>query len=153
MTLSQNQFAQSPTKGQMDLRYNPNTISCQVKSDEATALVPGQCVKIVDSAGGVPKVTAATVNTDDVFGIVAYSNKQSSFAAGDAVEISFFRGNVMYMEASAAIARGEKVSPVITGSKIVGHSGALRVIGRALDKAALDGDLIRVIIDLPGGVA
>lgn len=145
-----NQFSQAPVKGQMDLRFNMNVVSCRVKSDESSALVHGQSVKIVDLADGVPTVTAVAADTDDVFGFVSYSNKDQSFAAGDMLEIAALRGNVMYMEASAAIARWARVAVVVSGSKVVTASGTKTVIGRAYDKAATSGDLIRVVIDLPG---
>ncbi len=130
-----NQFSQTVTKGMQDLRFNPNTIPCAVKSDEATALVPGQLVKLVDSAGGVPKVTAITADTDAVFGAVAYNGKDQSFAAGKAVEIAI-AGNVIYMEASAAIARGAAVMGVVSGAKVASATVGKTTIGFALDKAA-----------------
>jgi hypothetical protein len=149
MALTQNQFGQTVTKGQVDLRLSPNIISCQVGPD-STDLVPGQCVKLVDSADGIPKITAIEADTDDVFGIVAYDIRKSTFEPGDKCEVAFFRGTVVYMEASAAIARGAKVSAVVSGSKVVTASAAKRVIGRAFDKASGNGSLIRVILDVPG---
>lgn len=151
MSLNPNQFDQSVVKGQLDLKMQPSVISCQVKSDESTPLVPGQAVLMVDSAGGVPKVTAATTDEEDIFGFVVRNNKQSSFAAGEAVEIAMGRGCVMYMEAGAAVARNAQVQVVITGQKVITAAvGDHRIVGRALDKAAADADLIRVWIDLPG---
>lgn len=145
MSLNQNQFVQSVVKGQVDLRFNGNTVACRVKSDEATALVPGQKVKIVDSAGGVPEVTAITADTDKVFGVVNYNVKDASFEAGSYVEISMW-SNVVYLEASAAIARGADVMPVVTGNKIATATEGKSVVGMAIDKASADGDLIRVMI-------
>lgn len=153
MTQLQNQFSQAPVKGQLDLRFNGQTITGQIDSSESGELVPGQPVKLVDSAGGIPKVIACTADSDEVFGFINYSIKDQKFVALDAVEISVFRNNVMYMEASAAIARGASVMPVITGSKVATAAGGGRIVGTALDKAAADGDLIRVVIDLPGATA
>lgn len=146
MSQLSNQFAQSVEKGKLDLRFNPNTIPCQVKSGESTPLVPGQAVKLVDSAGGVPKVTAITADTDEIFGIIPYHVQQSSFAAGEPVEVAA-QGNVVYMEASAAIARGAKVMAVVTGSKIATATAGKTMIGFAFDKAATNGDLIRVYLN------
>lgn len=150
--MNPNQFSQSVVKGLLDLRHNSQTLSVRVNSGSAD-LVAGQAVKLVDAAGALPEVTAATADEDDIFGFVNYNNKSNTHGAGDMIEISFFRGNVMYMEASAAIARGASVMIVVTGNKVATATATNRVIGRALDKAAADGDLIRVIIDLPGALA
>jgi hypothetical protein len=149
MTQLQNQFKQSVEKGQVDQRMGPGTISCQVKSDEATALVPGQAVKIVDSAGGVPKVTAVTADTDDIFGVVAFTFKDMDFPAGAPVEIVAMRNGVIYMEAGAAIARNAEVQYVVTGQKVITAVSTKRILGRAFDKAA-NGEIFRVVVDLPG---
>lgn len=153
MALNQNQLAQIPVQGMMDLMIQPNIISCQVKSDEATALIPGQGVMLVDSLDGVPKVTAVGDDDDILFGFVAYTQKDKDFPAGAAVEIAFFRGSVMLMTASAAIARGAQVMVVVSGSKVATATTNKRIAGIALDKASANNDLIRVLIDLPGGLA
>ena len=149
----QNQFAQAPVQGMPDLKFDPSTISVEIDGSSAGGLVAGQAVTLVDSADGVPKVVEAAADTDDVFGFLQYDIKSKTYEPYDKAEISFFRGNVMYMTASAAIARGAKVAIVVSGSKIVTASTGQRIVGRALDKAAADGDLIRVIIDLPGALA
>lgn len=149
MTQSTNQFAQTPEKGDLDLRFNTNTISCQIDSSSAGGLLPGQAVKCVDSADGIPKVVECSADTDDVYGFLQYEIRRDVFDVGDVVEVSFARGNVMWMEASAGIARWAPVSVVISGNKVVSASTTKTVIGRAYDKGTT-GDLIRVLIDLPG---
>ncbi len=151
--LNQNQFAQIPVQGMLDLRMNPNTMSAQVDSSESGTLVPGQAVKMVDSAGGVPKVVACAADEDDVFGFINYDLKDASFVAGDRLELSVLSGNVMFMTASAAIARNAEVMIVVSGSKVATVTSTNRIVGRALDKASADGDLIRVAIMLPGSIA
>lgn len=153
MPQSPNQFAQTQQKGALDLQFNPQVISVQVDSSQATALVPGQAVKMVDSANGVPKVIAAAADEDDVFGFVVYDIRRVSFPALSYVEVAFFRGSVMYMEASAAIARWAQVMIVVASQKVMTVTATNRIVGRALDKAAADGDLIRVVVDLPGAIA
>lgn len=155
MTLNPNQFALAPIQGMLDMRMNSQTISCQVDATSAGGLLPGQAVKMVDSAGGIPKIVECAAASDDVFGFLNYDIKSQAFAVGDKVEVSALRGNVMYMTASAAIARNAMVCIVVASKKVhtaVGASGEV-IVGRALDKAAADGDLIRVIIDLPGVAA
>ena len=153
MTLAQNQFNQIPVQGQLDLRFNGQTVSCIIDTTSAGSLVPGQAVKMVDSIGGVPKVVECDSNANDVFGFINYDLKNKAFDAGDAVEISCMRNNVMYMTASAAIARNAKVAIVVSGQKVVTATTGMTIVGRAFDKAAALGDLIRVTIDLPGATA
>ena len=145
MTQNPNQFKQSVEKGQLDLHLNPNIIPCQIDTSETGTLVPGQKVKLIDSAGGVPKVVAITADTDEIFGVIPYIVKKSQFVAGDRVEIAS-EGSVIYLEASAAIARGAKVMPVITGQKVATATAGKTLVGYAFDKAAQDGDLIRVYL-------
>lgn len=143
MTQTLNQLGQAAFQGLIDLLTAPNTVAVQVDVSQATPLVPGQAVKMVDSVGGVPKVVAVAADTDDVMGFVNYSWKQSAFAAGQAMEISL-NHNVMYMTASGAIARGASVMVVVSGSKVATATTGKTVAGRAYDKAVANGDLIRV---------
>lgn len=145
MTQLMNQFVQSVEKGLLDLRLNPNTISCEVHSSQVTPLLPGQAVKIYDDAGGVPKVVACSVDTDKIFGIVALSIKDQSFPALSALEIAS-ENNVIYMQSSAAIARGAKVMYVVSGEKIATSTNGKSVVGFAFDKATAADQFIRVYL-------
>lgn len=150
MSLNQNQFAMTPIQGALDLPYNFNTKACQVDSSVVTALLPAQPVKIQTDIGGVPKLVAAALDTDDIFGFVNYNLKNANFPALAAVEVSN-KGNVMWMQASGAISRGAKLNVVIATVGMVQSDagGGKTVIGRALDGAANSGDLIRVEIGTP----
>lgn len=151
--VSQNTFAQAPIQGLLDMRFNPNTLPVQIDSSSAGSLVPAQAVKMVDSAGGEPKVVECTADTDDVYGFINYDQKSRSFEPYDKAEISALRGNIMYMVASGAISRNAQVMIVVASTKVATATSGKRVVGRALDKAAADGDVIRVVIDLPGALA
>ena len=145
MTQLSNQFAQSVEKGQVDLKMSIGTISCQVYASESTALVPGQAVKLIDSTGGVPKVTAVTADTDAIFGFVNFTFKNATFPALAAVEISI-ENNVLYLESSAAIARGAKVMYVVTGQKVATGTNGKTLVGYAFDKATASGQFIRIFL-------
>jgi hypothetical protein len=150
MSLNQNQFAQIPVQGQLDLSYNTTTIACQVDSTQVGSLVPGQSVKLIDSLGGVPKVVAVTSDSDTVFGFVNYNVKDRLYAAGDALEISSLYGNVMFLQATAAIARGALLKGVVaTVGGVATVTAGAKIVGWALDKAANSGDLIRVAVNCP----
>jgi hypothetical protein len=153
MALQQNQFTLQPIQGMLDLKFDPSTVAVEIDLSSAGDLVAGQAVKMVDSAGGVPKVVECALDADDVWGFLNYDIKTQLYQPGDAAEVSFFKGNVMYMTASAAIARNAKVAIVVASDKVVTATVGMRIVGRAYDKAAADGDLIRVVIDLPGDLA
>jgi len=122
-----------------------------VDSTQATPLVAGQAVKIVDSAGGVPKVVACSADTDVVMGHVAMTNKDQNFPAYAAVEIVM--EGVIYLTATAAISRlaqvcGDPASAAGNVKASVAASGK-PITGYALDKAVNAGDLIRVVVQCP----
>jgi len=148
--LNQNLFAQVPVLGMMDLKFNTQTISAEIDSSQVGSLVAGQAVKLVDSAGGVPKVVACTANSDLVFGVIAYDLKDQSFVAGSKVEIAAGFGNVMYLTANGAISRGAKVSLDSSGvGTVVASASGHPTMGWAYDKGVNVGDLIRVYLVLP----
>lgn len=150
-----NQFAQSTIVGMVDLPFSTDTISVQIDASEAGSLLPGQAVKIVDSSGGVPKVIACSADTDEVFGFLNYNIKNAVFRAGMAAEISQ-AGNVMFLQASAAIARGAKVvSKVATAGGVgpISGAGGENIVGYALDKASAAGDIIRIKLLCPSFLA
>lgn len=149
-SLSQNQFQQRAILGQLDMPYNYNTIPAQVDQSETENVYPGSPLKIVDSAGGAPKVVLCTADTDDVFGFANYNVKNAFLTAGMPLEISQ-GGNWMWLYATGPIARGVKVQLDLLNNGVaqaVGSS-AKSVVGVAMDKAAAQGDLIRVQIQAP----
>ncbi len=149
--ISQNSFAQAPFLGQIDMRFDYNTVSVQIDASQVGTLYAGQAVKIVDSAGGVPKVVACSANSDDCFGFLNYDIKSAGFVAGSKAELSQ-AGNVIYLYATTAIARGAQVQlDLSTAGGVaakVGSSGA-DIVGFAFDKASAAGALIRVRLSSP----
>jgi hypothetical protein len=156
--LSQNQFAQVPIAGQVDLPYSTNTLSCVVDVSQSGVLYPGQAVKIVGNAGpGVsPHVVACTADTDECIGFVEYDNKQQSFSAGSRVSVSS-ASNVIYLYATTAVNAFQQVQLDITPTQtltsngvkaIVGSSGA-NIVGYAVDYSPTPGSLIRVKVTAP----
>ncbi len=149
-TLSQNQFAQTPYVGVVDLRFPYNTVAVQIDATETGTLYPGTPVKIVNSVGGVPKVIACTANTDDCIGYLNFNMKNTSFVAGDAAEMSS-DGNCIWLYATAAISRFAKVRVNILGNGVapLAASGGADIVGFAYDKATAGGQLIRVMLRCP----
>ncbi len=125
--------------------FGSNVISAAVSADQVTALVAGQPVKIENSAGGVPKVLALAANADSTAGFVGYNLKDISYPANARCELAL-AGTVMYMTAGGAISRWGNVEVVYTTNKVIAAGGTNPVVGIAFDKAAADGDLIRVMV-------
>lgn len=150
-SLSQNQFQQNPLLGQIDMRFPYNTISVQIDSSQATPLYAGSAVKMVDSAGGAPKVIGCTADSDEVLGFINFDIKSISFVAGQPCEISM-AGNVVFLFATGAIGRGKQVALDSTSPGAVqlafGDTGD-DIVGWALDKASAYGDMIRVHLTTP----
>lgn len=151
-TQSQNQFAQAPYLGMIDQAVGPTNVTPVMADFSVVTPIPnGAAVKIVDSVGGVPKVILCTANTDEVFGFVRYSLKNAAYGANAPMEIGQ-AGTVMYLYATAAIARGVQVCLDITtigGVHAVSGSGGENVVGWAFDKAVNPGDLIRISLKCP----
>jgi hypothetical protein len=155
MSQLMNQFIQAPVLGQLDLMLNGNTLSAYIDPAYAGApLAPGQAVKRVAAVGGIPVVTPTTADSDDVFGIIEYDIKHFQFIAGYKCNVSWFRGNVIYLTSSAAIAAYAKFKMVHgTPGSIAAPTTGDVISGRTVDSASASGQLIRCVLDLPGVVS
>lgn len=139
-------------KGQLDLDVNLNNFAGLVDSTQTTALMPGDPVSIVGTSAGLPHYIKAAEGSL-VFGYVKWSAKQSSFKAGDMVEIAS-GGDVMYMEAGGALNAGIAINFKIdsgTGAITLEAPGtsAGSTIGYTMEQATAAGDLVRVYIVAP----
>lgn len=152
MAQNVNQFKQTVQKGSLDLTINPTVFSVQVDAAQATALVPGQLVKLASTAGGIPKVVASAAATDGHFGVVRYNIKDATFAAGAICEVASGY-SVIVMEAGAAITRGANVMYAANQKVVTAATTGNIIVGVALDAAAADTDLIRVLLQMPNGKA
>lgn len=144
MTQLSNQFNQTNEKGALDLAINQNLFDCRIDPASVATITAGAPLKIVDVAGERIVVDLATLAADDIFGFMPLEIIRNEFAAGKPIRVAI-NLSVMVMEASAAITRGADLEIVPTGVKVATNAGGTS-IGRALDKATADGDLIRVLI-------
>jgi hypothetical protein len=146
---NQNQFAQTPLLGQIDLVAGPNNvISARIDpSSSATAaqLQAGIPFKIVDVQANDIVVDVAAI-TDQAFGVIVYNPRKNQYAVGDIVELAC-RGSVVYMETSAAIARGAKVQAATATGLIATRTSTNFRVGVVLDKPTAANVLARVLID------
>lgn len=154
--LSQNQFKQEPLLGVVDLQFPSSSFAMQAQQGvSAAALRVGQPVKVLDVAGGVPKVTACDAITDKVDGYINYNMKNASFAHGAPLEVSR-TGAVMWLIATAAIPRfADVVLDITTIGGVLPATGnnGRRIVGKAYDKAAARGDVIRVELNTSGALS
>lgn len=148
MAQTTNQFAQTPEVGDIDLAYQGQVMTAMIGTSVVGSLVAGQFVKMVDVAGGVPKVQPLAANTDATFGVLVRNLKDATFVANSRVEVAG-RNAVIYVTAGAAIARGAKLEVVAATSKVITNAGTNPVVGIALDKAAGDNSVIRVLLNAP----
>ncbi len=149
--LQQNSLIPGCVCGQLDLKFNDNTLSAQIDvSAGANVYYQGQAMKIVaNTAGGTPKVIGCTSKSDNVFGFINFDMKSVSFAAGANVELSLST-NVMYLYTTGAITQGAQVCLDTTATAAVQATGnSATVVGFALDGAAAAGALIRVFLLTP----
>lgn len=150
MALNPNQFAQTPEVGYLDLQTNGNNVvTCVHLAGQSTALVPGQAVKQADNYTDIPSVQASTI-AEVAYGVVVRNPKDANYAAGENLEVARV-GTTMFMQASAAIARGANVQYDPATNKVATKTSTNGILGYAFDKAAADGDIIRVVINPASG--
>ena len=144
MVQTSNQFELTVEKGQLILDSNINVLNAQVSTNEAATLVPAQAVKLENAAGEqIPVIKVAAI-TDVIFGFIPYNVRTDEYVALDQIKIAG-NGEIMEMEAGAAIARGAELELVLTGNKVVTQATGT-VVGVAIGKAAASGDIIKVRI-------
>ncbi len=143
--LSPNQFAQTPEVGFLDLQTNgANVVTAIHLSGQATPLVLGQPVKLVDNSTPIPSVQASAIG-EIAWGVVVRNFKRANFPAEMPMEIAR-TGSVIYLQASGAIARGASVQYDPATNKVA-TKAAGAVLGQAFDKAVAADDIIRVTIN------
>lgn len=150
-TLNQNlnQFRQTAMKGQQDLTVNNNIKVVRINPAYAGTdpLVAGQAFKLVNVAGEVPIVEPAAV-TEQAYGVAIHTMRKDTFLAGDYIELAC-KGSVVYLQTSAAVARGAKVQNAIATATVATLASLATncQIGIMLDKPTAADQLARVEID------
>ncbi len=149
-----NQFEITPTLGMPDLRFNFNTIAAMIDSAYAGAPIPpGTAMKYTQGdVGGVPAITPCTANTDITCGFISYDIKTRAFVALNRCELAQ-RGNVIYLVATAAIARGAQVmiDPATPGGVVTATSGK-PIVGFSQDVITAPGEFVRIELSTPANI-
>ena len=134
VNLNINQQDILPIPGMIDIKTTEaGIITVMVDASQATPLKAGQFVKLVTSnTGPYPKVAAAG-QTDVAIGMIPYVVKDATFNAGDKMDIVFFGGDVIYVQATAvAITPGTQLESDTTGLLVQAYTSN-KVRGIALD--------------------
>ncbi len=151
---NQNQFAQSPVLGQVSMIPNPSIVPARINPSSSAVLQSGSAVKLIAGAGVGNEIVvdACTGPTDGpVFGVIVYNMRKNLYSAGDNVELAS-AGSYVFLESSAAISRGDKVTATAATTNNDPTVAAVTVpstqyiTGKAIDPAAAAGALIRVVI-------
>ncbi len=150
MALYPNQFKQGDVLGRIDNSL-PGGQTTPVVIHTGT-LVPGDPLKFQDSArGGLPRVIKAAADTDDIIGYVPYNQKEgeNGYDSGERCEALLF-GGIVILRATAAFVRGTSLMIDLGATGGVKTATTNKtIVGRALDKASADGDLVRVWLFAP----
>lgn len=147
-----NQFAMGAEHGMLDLTTNPNpaVMTARFHAIEGGAHVePGEGVVLTDLGAddtpGPPIVQQRAAAGEAIMGVVILSTKENLRGDTDLVEIAGF-GAVVWMRASAALARGAAVTLTVATPGYVEAVGGNELFGRLLDKASAADELVRVLI-------
>ena len=147
-----NVFAQSVVAGQIAelTAAGPGSQTVILDENSVETLLPAYPIKLVTGDSEVPLVELAVPGTDDMYGLVIYNPKQSSFTANELFQVTT-RGTVMYLTSSGVLPRSTKVGLDPTTYELIPATNS-NYIGRLLDEAETD-EIARVELDIPVGVA
>lgn len=150
MTEILNSFTYNDQKGKVVNGDKGLGLSCKLYGT-ANA---GDFVKIKNVSGSkVIVVEVIAANTDNIFGMIPYeSAKKNAYVANDMVTVISDYA-VVVCEASAAIAAGATVMPVVTGMKVATQTYGKTALGIALKPAAADTNLVEVLVKTQVAVA
>jgi len=145
--LNQNQFAISTLKGTLD---SGNSITCQYyAADLADSISAGEFVVLADVASALaPNVSVVKKGEDEAakyLGMVLTNPLKAAWVSGEKLEVAIL-GTIAMAEVSGAVAAGASLEYDPVSGKVAEKSGSNSVVGLAMEKAAADGDLIRVLI-------
>ena len=119
------------------VRINPASV--------ATVLTAGQAFKLSNVAGQEVIVDVAAI-TEVAYGVAIYNPRKNVFVAGDTIDLAC-EGSVIFLETTAAIARGAGVANTVAGPTVATVNTATQAtLGVCLDKPTASGQLARIEI-------
>jgi hypothetical protein len=162
MSLSLNQFKLEPVVGMLTEEPNFNVFSCELATDGEEVNMAGQAVAFSHESGDQIIVTRQDTHfKGDYLGFVAYDTRRNMRGHGDLLRVASY-GSVIYLYSLASFNRGDylKWSDIKNAEGNTGvqkyniGGGDLNTrIGRALDNATGDNQLVRVYVQTPKSAA
>lgn len=150
MALYPNQFALTTEVGRKI--HGEAVITAEFYSATGTdTIAAGEFVTISSTTNGqVTKVAKGSALTSAYVGMVLSDPLKETFAVGDKVTVALL-GVVALAKASAAITAGAALQYAYSTGKVATNAsvGTNTTVGIALENAAADGDLLRVLINTP----
>lgn len=149
--INANQTKQSNLVGQLDLQTgrSAGVLSGRVSPNAVAPIPVGSSVKLdpANTGGGgtIPWFLPCAVG-DVAFGVLAFTERQSDPAPGDACEVAFLGGPAVWRVVdTATVSAGQLLEDGVDGPQYVDVLNAGKQRGIALDGGAV-GTLIRMIV-------
>lgn len=156
MSVNLNDFSISPAVGDVDLAHSTGESIISVRfgyEETAGDIEAGEGVILSDLGAndtpGAPIVAIRASEIVPIYGVKIRSTKKAKVEGGDVFEIAK-RGAVVRFKAAAAIARGSAVTLTLATPGQVKAVSTKTPLGITLDKAAAEGDIIRVELTCDG---
>lgn len=106
----------------------------------ATEEIPAFRLVTLDTSG--PKLGKLATASDDPIGV-----SRGLTPSGSAIKLLTDEGAFTRVEAGAAVSLGDKIQPDASGKGITASVSGLMVIGKALEEASADGEIIFVLVE------
>ena len=156
MSVNLNDFSISPAVGDVDLAHSTGESIISVRfgyEDTAGDVEAGEGVILSDLGAndtpGAPIVAIRSSEIVPIYGVKIRSTKKATVEGGEVFEIAK-RGAVVRFKAAGAIARGSAVTLTLATPGQVKAITTKTPLGITLDKAAAEGDIIRVELTCDG---
>lgn len=156
MNVNLNDFSISPAVGDVDLAHSTGESIISVRfgyEDTSGDVEAGEGVILSDLGAndtpGAPIVAIRASEIVPIYGVKIRSTKKAKVEGGDVFEIAK-RGAVVRFKAAAAIARGSAVTLTLATPGQVKAVSTKTPLGITLDKAAAEGDIVRVELTCDG---
>jgi hypothetical protein len=146
--LNQNQFTVTPVLGSVFQGTAPNVKTVRINPSSSTStFIAGQAMKLISSTAREIVVDVISAG-DQPYGVIVFNPKKGTNAKGDIVALAC-TGTVLWLEASAAVTRGQLVSIDPTGPTASPSTGATlgSCVGVALENASGSGVLFPVEVN------
>lgn len=156
MSVNLNDFSISPAVGDVDLAHSTGESIISVRfgyEETAGDIEAGEGVILSDLGAndtpGAPIVAIRASEIVPIYGVKIRNTKKAKVEGGEVFEIAK-KGAVVRFKAAAAIARGAAVTLTLATPGQVKAVSTKTPLGITLDKAAAEGDIVRVELTCDG---